>query len=82
MLLKAPSLDQQIQRPFQFVRKPELQHPPRSAKLESVILFFNVLTFIYLFWLCWVFVAAQGFSLVAALRLLIAVASLVMENRL
>ena len=35
--------------------------------------------FIY-FWLCWVFVAMQGFSLVAARRLLIAVASLVAEH--
>ena len=43
------------------------------------------------FWLCWVFIAAHGFSLVAmsggyslvaVLRLLIVVASLVVEHRL
>ena len=38
--------------------------------------------FIYLFWLCWVFVAVHGLSLVAAPGLLIAVASLVAEHRL
>ena len=52
------------------------------------IFFFNL--FIY-FWLCWVFVAVHGISLVggergllfiAVRRLLIAVASLVAEHRL
>ena len=38
--------------------------------------------FIYLFWLCWVFVAASRLSLVAASGLLIAVASLVAEHGL
>ena len=39
------------------------------------------LLFIY-FWLCWVFVAAHGLSLVVVQGLLIAVASLVAEHRL
>ena len=34
------------------------------------------------FWLCWVFVAARGLSLVAVHGLLIAVASLVAEHGL
>ena len=56
------------------------------------ILFFNINLFIYLFiyWLCWVFVAAHGLSLVVASRgysvavrgLLIAVASLVADHGL
>ena len=33
----------------------------------SVFLFLEIL-FIYLFWLCWVFIAARGLSLVAATR--------------
>ena len=33
-------------------------------------------------WLCWVFVAAQGLSLVVVLRLLIEVASRLTEHRL
>ena len=39
------------------------------------------ISFIY-FWLCWVFVAARGLSLVAVGGLLIAVASLVAEHGL
>ena len=46
--------------------------------------FFSIIfkknNFIY-FWLRWVFVAARGFSLVAASGLLTAVASLVVEHR-
>ena len=34
------------------------------------------------FWLCWVFVALGGFSLVAVCRLLVVVASLVVERSL
>ena len=50
-------------------------------------LFFKINKFIY-FWLCWVFVAARGLSLVAVsgaalcCGLLIAVASLVVEHGL
>ena len=62
----------------------------KSEFLDFIFLFFKNL-FIY-FWLCWVFIAAGGLSLVAAsggcssLRctqgLLIAVASLVVEHGL
>ena len=54
-------------------------------------LYYIFILLIYLFWLCWVFVAAHrfspvaesgGFSLVAACRLLIVVASLVVEHGL
>ena len=52
----------------------------------SIIYIFNYSTFkklfIYLFWLCWVFAAALGYSLVAVCRLLIVVSSLVAEHRL
>ena len=44
--------------------------------------FSKVLFKIINFWLCWAFAAVQAFSLVAAGRLLIAVASLVMEHEL
>ena len=52
--------------------------------------FFLINVFIYYFWLCWVFIAARGLSLVVASRgysvavrgLLTAVASLVVEHRL
>ena len=44
--------------------------------------FKNFIYLIYLsFWLCWVFVAARGLSLVAVSGLLIVVASLVVEHR-
>ena len=51
--------------------------------LNSVLkfFFFFFILFLYL-WLCWVFVAARASSLFAALRLLIVVASLVVEHRL
>ena len=38
--------------------------------------------FFFNFWLCWVFIAVFGFPLVAAHRLLIAVASLVVQHSL
>ena len=53
----------------------------------SIVIFLKINLFIY-FWLCWVFVAARGLSLVAASGgyavhgLLIVVASLVVEHRL
>ena len=61
-----------------------------TFKILSLTLFFFFNEFIYLliyFWLCWVFVSARVFSscgeqrllLVAVHRLLIAVASLVVE---
>ena len=46
------------------------------------ILFICYYYFKYIyFWLCWVFVAVCGLSLVVVSRLLIAVASLVAEHR-
>ena len=47
----------------------------------EISLFINLLICFY-FWLCWVFVAVCGFSLVVPHRLFIAVASLVVEHRL
>ena len=55
---------------------------PSSQILVSFFFFFNKI-FIYLlmyFWLCWVFIAAHGLSLVAVCRLLIAVAFLTVER--
>ena len=51
--------------------------------LLSISLYF--LKFIYLFvtfWLCWVFIAVHGISLLVVCRLLIAVASLIAEHEL
>ena len=48
--------------------------PVYSCQFLSCLCFF--------FWLCWVFVAARGLSLVAALGFLFAVASLVAEHRI
>ena len=62
-----------------------------SSNLTSFFFFFNLFIYLFIyFWLCWVFVAARGLSLVAASGdysvavhgLLIAVASLVAEHRL
>ena len=58
--------------------------PPGKPRVVYIL---KINLFIY-FWLCWVFVAARGLSLVVAsggyslLRLLIAMASLVAEHRL
>ena len=61
-----------------------------TLNLTFIFLFLKIV-FIYLFWLCWVFVAAQGLPriavsgrcpLAAVLRLLIAVASLAVERGL
>ena len=51
-----------------------------GKSLTFLIFFFLKLLFI--FWLCWVFVAACRLSLVAVCGLLIAAASLVVEHRL
>ena len=42
----------------------------------------NVFILFIYFWLCWVFIAARGLSLVAASGLLTAVASLAVEHGL
>ena len=56
------------------VRQPPKQYFPKGFSKE-IFFFFNrkweigsvcVLLFIYLFWLCWVFVSVRGLSLVAA----------------
>ena len=51
------------------------------AHPRGVFFFFLIYLFIY-FWLCWVFVAVLGLSLVAVSGLLIAVTSLVVEHGL
>ena len=62
----------------------------RGSHLDGNCLFFFFFKLFFLFQLCWVFVATGGLSLVsvrrgyspvAVLRLLIAVASLITENR-
>ena len=52
-------------------------HTPILQLFQKLFLFY----FIYCFWLHWVFVAARGISLVAALRLLFVVAPLITEHR-
>ena len=47
-----------------------------------MFLFFNLTFYLLIFWLCWVFVAVIGLSLVAVCRLLIVVASLVSAHGL
>ena len=68
--------------------------PHTLSYVSFIQLFFLLKTFINLFiefWLCWIFIAAQAFSLVAAsgsyslvaaYSLLIVVAALVAEHRL
>ena len=46
----------------------------------AITLEFKVFFFFYYFWLCWVFIAARGLSVVVVSRLLIAAASLVLER--
>ena len=46
------------------------------------LIFLYKFIYLFIFWLCWVFIAARGLSLVAACRLLITVASLVVEHGL
>ena len=57
-----------------------------SRQILLVFIFFNLFILFTYFWLCWVFVAACGLSLVAASGgyswLLIVVASVVAEHRL
>ena len=48
--------------------------------LKKIYLFYFILYFV--FWLCWVFIAAHGLSLVEVRRLLIVVASLAGEHEL
>ena len=49
--------------------------------LNTEQFFLNIYLFIY-FWLCWVFIAAHGLSLVAVHGFLTVVASLVVEHGL
>ena len=66
-----------IKLPFWFFQIRETCHIFISSTLFLCVYFL----FIYL-WLCWVFDVTLGLSLVAVHRLLIAVASLVVEHRL
>ena len=53
---------------------------PTALRGQELSLSFRV--YLYLFWLCWVFVAMLGLSLFAVHGLLIAAAPLVAEHRL
>ena len=53
---------------------PYIWTPTNTPGTGSTFLNFYFYLFIY-FWLCWIFIAARAFSLVAVLRLLIAVTS-------
>ena len=65
------------------VGKEQIRHLTFVDSLCPLILFFlNFFYFLFIFWLCWVFIAARGLSLVVLCRLLIAVASLVVDHGL
>ena len=76
-----------------FLSGPELAHPEslRDKIFISTgnVVFIYLFVYLFIFWLCWVFIAVHGFSLVAEIGatlcgawLLIAVASLVAEHGL
>ena len=50
--------------------------------MEAIQIMIEISIRFFVFWLCWVFVAARRLSLVEVSRLLIAVASLVAEHGL
>ena len=89
--IKHPTLAWRIQATLTQKSRIDLQPRFRDSNkghLKCHIFFFS---FIYLFWLCWVFLTAhglspvaesRGYSLVAVLGLLTVVASLVAEHHL